>query len=78
MLSVKTDQENNSIMHTAEAIPHFILNGVFISEQLKVAMINNHPYSLGDKVGYFKVTSISTNRVQLQHDKQRIVLHYDG
>ncbi|MBV9576116.1 MAG: hypothetical protein JO149_05800 [Gammaproteobacteria bacterium] len=53
---------------------HLTLNGVFLSDQLKVAMINNQTYKVGDKINNFKVMSIQANRVQLQSANQKITL----
>lgn len=41
------------------------LNGVIVSKHLKIAMINNHPYHLGEHLGHLIVSKIEQDRVVL-------------
>lgn len=50
------------------------LNGVFVSDRLKVAMINSHIYRKGETVNGMKITAIELNRVSLDHDGTELVL----
>ena len=52
----------------------YVLNGVFLSDQLKLAMINNKSFHLGDTIGDMKITSIDPYTVELQNEKQSLVL----
>lgn len=57
------------------AVPHLSLNGVFISEKIKMAMINNHMYKTGDLVEGMKIISIRYQRVVLADGERKIVLN---
>jgi len=51
-----------------------VLDGVFLSENETVAMINKKMVRMGDKVDGMTVRSIDTDGVQMQHDDQIIFL----
>lgn len=51
-----------------------ILNGVFISNSEKIAMINNRMFHRGDEVDGMIISEIDTEGVQLKHDDQMIFL----
>lgn len=50
------------------------LNGVFVSDRLRVAMINRHIYHQGEKVNGMKITAIELNRVSLDRDGTQLIL----
>jgi hypothetical protein len=50
------------------------LNGTFISDTTKIAMINNQYHHLGEGVDGMKIVGIDDNLVTLQNDKQIFVL----
>lgn len=50
------------------------LNGVFVSDRLKVAMINSHIYRKGESVNGMKITAIELNRVHLDRDGAELIL----
>jgi hypothetical protein len=51
-----------------------VLNGVFISDQMKVAMINRQSYQVGDKIGDMKVVAIEHQSVKLKHGSEDLNL----
>lgn len=57
---------------------NLVLNGVFLSDQDKIAMINNQPYHLGDKVSGLKIISMDMNSVKLSDEKNIFVLRSFG
>lgn len=56
----------------------FILNGVFISDNEKIALINNQPYHEGETIQGLKIVSIAMDSVKLADDKNSFVLHSAG
>lgn len=52
-----------------------VLNGVFISELEKIALINNQSYHVGEMVQGFKIISIDMDSVKLSDDKNSFILH---
>jgi hypothetical protein len=52
----------------------FVLTGIFISDQTKIAMINNQYVHLGDIIGNMRVVYIGDNLVKLQNQNQLITL----
>lgn len=53
---------------------HHILSGVFLSQQERMAIINNQTFHVGDVVDGMKIVRIDLNKVTLQKDTQRLVL----
>lgn len=51
-----------------------ILNGVFMSDQEKIALINNQPMHVGDSVEGKKIISIDLNKVKLQDQSNILIL----
>lgn len=51
-----------------------VLNGTFISDTTKIAMINNHYCHLGEIIDGMKLVSIDDNIVTLQNEKQVFIL----
>ncbi len=51
-----------------------VLNGIFISEQFKSAMINNHFYQEGDTIKGMKIVSIEYEQVKLNNKILRMEL----
>lgn len=45
-----------------------ILNGVFVSDEEKIAMINNRFFNIGDTVDGMKIISIEPDKIKLQND----------
>lgn len=56
------------------AIPRLMLDGVFLSDKEKLAMINRRSYHEGDIVSGMKVVSIAFDQVQLKNKTNSIVL----
>ena len=54
------------------------LNGVFISDEMKMAMINNQEYHIGDKIGKLKVMSIEEDSVKLAHKNKVTELNVEA
>lgn len=50
------------------------LNGVFISEEEKMAMINNHFFNLGDIVDGLKIVNIEFDRIKLKNEQGSLEL----
>ncbi len=46
----------------------FVLSAIIISNQRRVAIINDRAYQLGHRVGTYELTSIEPNRVQMTSD----------
>jgi len=44
-----------------------ILNGVFVSDEEKIAMVNNRFFNIGDNIDGMKVISIEPDKIKLQH-----------
>lgn len=59
---------------TTHAIPTFSLNGVFVSDQAKIAMINHRFLKLGDSINHFKIIRIEFDRVVLRSEETTITL----
>ena len=55
-------------------IPKMHLDGVFLSNREKMAMIDNKAYHVGDVVKGMKLVSITLDQVQLKHKKQTLTL----
>lgn len=51
-----------------------MLNGVLISDEQKIALINNQPYHLGDMVDDMEIVSIELNTVTLKNAFHTMVL----
>lgn len=51
------------------------LNGVFISQDEKFALINNHEYRVGEIIGDLKIIAIDMNAVTLQRGSKLYVIH---
>lgn len=56
------------------AAPRLMLDGVFLSDTEKMAMINRHSYHEGDSVNGMKVVSIAFDKVQLKNQTHSIIL----
>lgn len=64
------------IQHINQAVyksKHF-LNGVYVSDQEKFAMINFQMFHVGDMVDGLRVTSITTNSVTLQNNYDTVMM----
>jgi hypothetical protein len=59
-----------------EPVPakHMVLKGVLLSDQDKMALINNQPYHVGDVVEGMKIVSIEFNSVILRQGDRKLVL----
>lgn len=56
------------------AAPRLMLDGVFLSDTEKMAMINRRSYHVGDSVNGMKVVSIAFDQVQLKNQTHSIIL----
>ena len=56
------------------AAPRLMLDGVFLSDKEKLAMINRRSYHEGDVIGGFKVVSIAFDQVRLKDQTRSITL----
>lgn len=54
--------------------PSLKLNGIFLSSQENAAMINQHMWHVGDKIGKFQIVSILDNGVTLQNGSKTLLL----
>lgn len=54
------------------------LQSVLLSEQRRVAIINNQRVGVDDRIGPARVTAIEPGRVVLDHDGEQIVLTIDS
>jgi hypothetical protein len=63
-----------NIEATVSTSNKFVLNGVFLSDNVKIAMINNQSYAEGDTIDNMKVVSVEANQVRLQNSDQNILL----
>jgi len=61
-----------------ESVTSFILEAVLISENTKLAIINNNVVKIGDVVGGEKVKSIDPYSVTLVGEQGEMVLHLFG
>jgi len=55
----------DSVSSKAQYTDNFILSAVLISPQRRLAIINGQQVMVGDKLGEFTITSISSNTVEL-------------
>lgn len=55
-------------------IPKMRLDGVFLSNSEKLAMIDNKSYHIGDDVKGMQLVSITFDKVKLRHKKQELTL----
>lgn len=69
---VKTDKTTKPINQPYRELE---LNGVFVSNQNKIAMINNQAFGLNDTVDGMKIIAIDLHSVKLKNEKGVIVLH---
>lgn len=56
------------------AAPRLMLDGVFLSDKEKLAMINRRSYHEGDVISGFKVVSIAFDQVRLKDQTRSITL----
>lgn len=61
------------VMHTHNLTLQ--LKGIFLSEEDKIALINNDMLALGDKIDGLQVASIESNRVLLKDKEHTVVLN---
>lgn len=54
--------------------PRLMLEGVFLSENERLAMINHHTYHEGDRVNGMQVMSIAFDQVTLQNKSRSLTL----
>lgn len=59
-MGVPFDEASYKLNHT--------LNGVFVSEEEKIAMVNNRFFNIGDNIDGMKVVSIEPDKIKLQHE----------
>lgn len=71
--AVNTQQIIKPIVESAYQLNH-VLNGVFVSEEEKVAMVNNRFFSIGDTIDGMKLISIELDKIKLQDNKGIIEL----
>ena len=69
-LSSTTPQPANTVATQG----NYVLNGVFLSDQEKVALINNKPFHIGDTIDGLKVVAIELDSIQLKDTKNTFVL----
>lgn len=62
----------------ADYVGNLILNGVFETDQDKIALINNQSYHIGDTVGGMKIVSMEMDSVKLRNDKNIFILRVIG
>ncbi len=61
-----------------EAVTQFVLDAVLISDEERLAVINNTTLKIGQSIGDNKVTAIDTYSVTLRGSTGEIVLHLFG
>lgn len=54
--------------------PRLMLEGVFLSDNERLAMINHRTYHEGDKVNGMRIVNIALDEVTLQNKKRSLVL----
>jgi len=70
----KTPGKNPDISASSRGLPHLILNGIVLSEDGSIAMINNQICKAGDEIEGAKIVEITASRVVLSLKNQEIVL----
>ena len=60
--------------HAFRSHPSLTLNGVFVSDDMKLAMVNNQPYHIGDKIAAMKLVSIDHDGIKLQNGDELLDL----
>jgi hypothetical protein len=61
-------------INQAEFKTKHTLNGVYLSTDEKIALINNQFFHLGDLVDGMKIVSIESNRIILRHADNALIL----
>lgn len=69
----QTETQERIAFETAFKNKH-ILNGVFLSDQDKVALIDNHSFHIGDVVDDMMIVGINVNSIKLQNGKYTIIM----
>lgn len=60
VIGVPFDEAAYKLNHT--------LNDVFVSDEEKIAMVNNRFFNIGDSIDGMKVVSIEPDKIKLQHE----------
>tara|TARA_R110000868_G_scaffold82247_3_gene232281 strand:- start:1188 stop:1616 length:429 start_codon:yes stop_codon:yes gene_type:complete len=71
-------QKKLPIQHAPRALaikqPTLLLEGVFLSDNERLAMINHQSYHEGDKINGMQIVSIAFDQVTLQNKKRSMIL----
>lgn len=70
----KAAQRNPDTAGSSRAMPHLLLNGIVLSEDGNIAMINDQICKAGDEIEGAKIVRITSSQVTLGFRNQEIVL----
>lgn len=70
----KAAQRNPDAAGSSRALPHLLLNGIVLSEDGNIAMINDQICKAGDEIEGAKIVRITSSQVTLGFRNQEIVL----
>lgn len=70
----KAEQRNPDTAGSSRAMPHLLLNGIVLSEDGNIAMINDQICKAGDEIEGAKIVRITSSQVTLGFRNQEIVL----
>lgn len=70
----KAAQKTPDAAGSSRALPHLLLNGIVLSEDGNIAMINNQICKAGDEIEGAKIVQITSSQVTLSFRNQEIVL----
>ena len=70
----KAAQKNPDTAGSYKELPHLLLNGIVLSEDGNIAMINNQICKAGDEIEGAKIVRITSSQVTLGFRNQEIVL----
>lgn len=71
----KAAQKTPNAAGSSSALPHLLLNGIVLSKDGNIAMINNQICKAGDEIEGAKIVQITSSRVTLGFRNQEIVLN---
>lgn len=70
----KAARKTSDTAGSSRALPHLILNGIVLSEDGNIAMINGQICKAGDEIEGAKITRITSSQVTLGFRNQEVVL----
>jgi hypothetical protein len=70
-------QEPTHVINLTNYKSTHVVNGVYLSQQEKIALINNKFFHLGDSVDGMKLVSIESNRIVLRQADNALIIQVE-